>query len=130
MLKKLTPVLFVDRIEPCLEFWVGRLGFQKTVEVPEGPELGFVILVRDGVEVMLQSRASVEKDVPALAGQAARSFLYVEVADLQEIQRRLQGLETVIPFRKTFYGASEIGVPEPGGHVVTFAEFSKDSAPA
>ena len=34
--QKLTPVLVVDAIEPCLSFWVDRLGFEKTVEVPEG----------------------------------------------------------------------------------------------
>jgi len=30
-MKKLTPVLFVEAIEPCLPFWTERLGFTKTV---------------------------------------------------------------------------------------------------
>lgn len=50
--KKLTPVLFVPAIEPVLPFWVDRLGFAKTVEVPEGDSIGFVILQKDGVELM------------------------------------------------------------------------------
>lgn len=124
-MKKLTPVLFVDEIEPCLEFWVNRLGFQKTVEVPEGDKLGFVILAHGSIEVMLQSRASLAKDIPALAkGSLAPTFLYIEVADLDEIARRLDGVEVVVPRRKTFYGALEIGVREPGGHVVTFAQMT------
>ncbi len=123
-LKKLTPVLFVEKIEPCLPFWVERLGFQKTAEVPEGEALGFVILVRDGVEVMLQTRASVAKDVPALAAEPSRSFLYVEVADLADVQRRLEGADIVVPERKTFYGATEIGVRDPAGNVITFAQFA------
>ena len=61
---KITANLFVDAIEPCLEFWVGRLGFEKTVEVPEEGRLGFVILQREGAEVMLQTRSSVRADVP------------------------------------------------------------------
>src|SRR4029453_8853944 len=45
-MKKLTPVLFVGEIEPCLEFWT-RLGFERTAEVPEGDRLGFVLLTKD-----------------------------------------------------------------------------------
>ncbi len=57
-MKKLTPVLMVEEIEPCLPFWVERLGFQKVTEVPEGDKLGFVILAKGNVQVMYQSRAS------------------------------------------------------------------------
>ena len=124
-MKKLTPAMFVEKIEPCLPFWVDRLGFQKTVEVPEGDALGFVILARDNVEVMLQSRASVAKDVPALAADPSRSFLYVEVDELAPILERLQGAEIVVPVRKTFYGATEIAVRDPAGNVVAFAEFAE-----
>ena len=35
-MKRITPVLYVHEIEPCVEFWVNRLGFEKTVEVPDG----------------------------------------------------------------------------------------------
>ena len=123
--KKLTPVLYVEKIEPCLDFWVRRLGFEKTVEVPEGEALGFVILQRDGVEVMLQSYASLEKDVPAFGEEARRStnFLFVEVTDFADTLRRVEGMEVVVPRRTTFYGTTEIGVREPGGHVVVFAAF-------
>lgn len=123
-MKKLTPVLMVEEIEPCLPFWVDRLGFRKTAEVPEGDRLGFVILAKDGVEVMYQSRESVAKDVPALAEvRGGPTFLYVEVAELDAVERALAGLEPVIPRRTTFYGAQEIGVREPCGNYVTFAQF-------
>src|SRR5438876_348213 len=41
-MKKLTPVIIVEQIEPCLPSWLDRLGLQKTAEVPEGDKLGFV----------------------------------------------------------------------------------------
>jgi hypothetical protein len=63
---KLTPIFVVERIEPCLDFWVNRLGFAKTAEVPHGDSLGFVILVRGNVEIMYQSRDSIRDDAPAL----------------------------------------------------------------
>ena len=59
---KITAVLIVEEIEKSLEFWVDRMGFTKTVEVPEGDRVGFVILVRDGAELMMQTLASVRKD--------------------------------------------------------------------
>ena len=44
---KITPILVVEEIEPSLKFWVDKLGFAKTVEVPEGDKLGFVILQKE-----------------------------------------------------------------------------------
>ena len=50
--KRITPVLYVEEIEPCVDFWTSRFGFQKTVEVPDGGRLGFVILRKDDLEIM------------------------------------------------------------------------------
>ena len=122
-IRKLTPVLVVDRIEPCLPFWIDRLGFTQTVALPEGDAIGFVILEKDGVELMYQSRASVAHDVPALAAMAGDGIaLFFEVDDIDAVERALEGVERVIPRRKTFYGTVEVGVREPGGHPVTFAQ--------
>jgi uncharacterized glyoxalase superfamily protein PhnB len=122
-LNKLSPVLVVDAIEPCLPFWVDRLGFAKIAEVPEGDRLGFVILQKDGIEVMYQSRESVRKDIPALAEvPRGGTNLYIDVADIAAIERAVKGLEVVVPRRKTFYGADEIGVREPGGNAVIFGQ--------
>ncbi len=120
---KITPILIVDEIEPSLKFWVDKLGFEKTVEVPEGDKLGFVILQKDGGEIMLQSRASVMKDAgPAAdAVMGTRSSLYIEVDDFSDALRRVQGEEVLVPDRTTFYGMREIFVREPGRHVVGFA---------
>ncbi len=122
-IKKLTPVLYVDAIEPSLGFWVDRLGFQKTIEVPAGDRLGFVGLERDGVELMLQTYASAAEDVPAVAELAAgsSSVIYVEVDDLNVVRSVADALGEVVPERTTFYGAREIGLRSPGGHVLIFA---------
>jgi len=122
-LNKLSPVLVVDAIEPCLSFWVDRLGFTRIAEVPEGDRLGFVMLQKDGIEVMYQSRESVRKDIPAMADvPAGGTCLYIDVADVAAVERAVQGAEIVVPRRKTFYGADEIGVREPGGNAVIFGQ--------
>ena len=112
----------VDEIEPSLPFWVGRLGFEKTVEVPDGEKLGFVILQKGDAELMFQTHSSLKKDVPALAAQAPRTAgLYIEVLDFEDLLKRLADVEVVMPVRKTFYGMKEIVVREPGGNFVCFA---------
>jgi uncharacterized glyoxalase superfamily protein PhnB len=119
---KLTPVLCLDQIEKSLPFWVDRLGFAKTVEVPDGNRLAFAILVKDGAEVMLQTWESVKKDAPALVpASPAATFLFIEVEDFADILKRVAGCEVALAERTTFYGMREIVVREPGGHLVCFA---------
>jgi uncharacterized glyoxalase superfamily protein PhnB len=120
---KITPVLVVDEIEPSLKFWVGQLGFEKTVEVPDGDKLGFVILQKEGTEVMLQTRASIKKDAGPAADAVltSGSNLYIEVDNFAEALERVKGAEVLVPERTTFYGMREIWVREPGRHVLGFA---------
>jgi uncharacterized glyoxalase superfamily protein PhnB len=124
--KRITPVLYVKQIEPCVQFWAERLGFNKTAEVPDGDRLGFVILQKDGVELMYQSFASAEKDAPTLAREISggRTFLYVEVDKLDEVMTAIKGVNVVVPLRTTFYGAKEIGIRDPAGHLIVFAEMA------
>jgi len=119
---KLTPILFVESIEKSLPFWVDRVGFQKTVEVPEGDHLGFVILVKDGAEVMLQTWEGVKRDNPNLiSSQQAVTTLFVEVDNFADIRKRIAGVPVAMEERVTFYHMREIAVREPGGHIVVFA---------
>src|SRR5213594_4626731 len=70
--KRITPVLLVKDIEPIVPFWVDRLGFAKTIEVPDGNKLGFVAFQKGTAEVMYQTYASVEKDAPSSMSAQAR----------------------------------------------------------
>src|SRR6202012_4532360 len=117
---KITAVLMVDSVEKSLPFWVDRMGFTKTVDVPEGDSIGFAILVKDGAELMLQTAESAPKDAPQLApqGGAYNAVLFREVADFADVLKRLEGCPIALPDRPTFYGMREIGVREPGGHIV------------
>ena len=125
--KKLTPVLFVEQIESVLPFWTQHLGFIKTVEVPGGDKLAFVILQQGTAEVMYQSFASVDRDVPAIAADIRKgpTFLYLEVDDLEAVKAAIAGMDVYMPEHTTFYGSREIGVKDPAGHFITFAHFEK-----
>jgi uncharacterized glyoxalase superfamily protein PhnB len=122
--KRITPVLYVKEIEPCLKFWVERAGFQTTAEVPDGDKLGFAALQKGNVELMYQTFASQEKDTPGWSKQfSGPTFLYIEVDDLSALMNAMKGITVELPERTTFYGAREIGYRDPGGHVILFAEF-------
>lgn len=121
-MRKLTPVLIVESIEKSLPFWLERLGFEKSVEVPHGDALGFAILLHGAVEVMLQSRASVADDIAALAPGPHRAALFVEVESLDAVKAALGDWPRFLEERTTFYGMREIGVRDPDGNALIFAE--------
>ena len=123
--KRIPAVLLVKEIEPLIPFWVDRLGFAKTVEVPDGNKLGFVIFQKNSVEVMYQTYASVEKDAPPSMSSEARkgpTYLYMEVDNLDAVLAQMKDSRMVMPVRTAFYGMKEFAVQDPGGHFITFAE--------
>lgn len=126
-MKKLTPILQVDSIEPVLSFWEDRLGFERTMAVPGETGLGFVAFQNGSVEIMYQTRAGIGDDLPQLLDMPmGGTLLFIEVDDIDAIELALEGAEIVSPRRTTFYGATEVAVREPGGNIVIFAEMSAD----
>ena len=125
-LTHLTPVLVVDRVEPCLAFWTDRFGFDVENKVP-GPDgsLVFASVKKGDIEVMYQTRASVAAEAPALTreldGHSITLFLTVD--DFDAVERAVAGAPTVKARHTTFYGSTELYVREPGGNVVGFAAF-------
>jgi uncharacterized glyoxalase superfamily protein PhnB len=126
--KRVTPVLFVENVEPCLKFWE-KLGFQRAMEVPDGNSLAFAAVQKDGTEIMYQSVASAMKDPSASetlrANLRSPAFLFIEITDLDTVMAALKGTRFEVEKHTTFYGSTEIGVRDPAGHFITFAEFPK-----
>lgn len=119
---KITANLIVPSIEACLPFWIDRLGFEKTVEVPDGDRLGFVILKSAHAELMLQSERSLASDIQGAPRAGFRAALYLVVPKLVDVQRALDGWPKIVDERTTFYGARETIVLDPAGNLVAFAE--------
>ena len=127
-IKRNTPLLVVDAIEPLLPLWRDQLAYAVLVEVPHGEHLGFALLARDDQQVMLQTRASLLEDCPEVAALAPTFLLYTDVDSLDEAMRAMAQAERLIGPRTTFYGAREAFFKTASGHVVAFAENPKAAA--
>ncbi|MBL4639892.1 MAG: hypothetical protein JKY57_05120 [Kordiimonadaceae bacterium] len=124
MIEQVTANLAVETIEPSAEF-LEKIGFSVAMRVPEDGAMGFAILVHGSQQVMFQTRESLKEDGEAFgaASDVAPVMLYVTVPDVKAVAEKLEGYEVALDWRETFYGATEISFKEPGGHLVTFAEF-------
>lgn len=128
---RLTTNVFVDEIEPSLDFWK-KLGFEVTMQVPgpDGETLGFVALANGPTELMLQSRLSAGEDLPdfAMGGDGREGYaLFLQMATpIPELLPLFDESEIVVPERHTFYGAHEVGVRSPEGLVIILAHFTEE----
>jgi uncharacterized glyoxalase superfamily protein PhnB len=125
-LTRLSPVLIVDSVEPCIAFWVDRFGFTATNQVPGADgRLVFASVEKDGIEIMYQTRASVLAEKPDAAAELTghSTALFCTVEDLDRVEQAVVGVPVVKPRHKTFYGSTELYVREPGGNTVGFAQF-------
>ena len=125
-IKRATAVLFVDRVEATRAF-LERAGFTATVEVREGNGIGFSLMECGAAQVMVQTRDNARESA-AFRGATRESrgaMAFVEVEDLDALISALAGENILVDRHSTFYGADEITYNEPGGNLVTFAQFTR-----
>src|SRR5438270_733172 len=118
-IKRLTSNLYTDNVAACVKFWVDRLHFEKTLEVPEPGGLAFAALHKGDIELMYGSYASLEKE-PLVHGafQKGTGTLFIEVDDLDAVLGAMKDVPKVADVHKTFYGATEFTVKDPAGHLI------------
>ena len=121
---RLSSVLLVDRIEPCMEFWVDRLGFEVRLQVHGENHLEFAAMGRDDVEILYRTRDSLHEDTPGLVSEDGHQpwvVIYLEVENLTDLMPRLEGVEVIVPLRETILGTKEIFVREPSGRILAIS---------
>src|SRR5579872_2785677 len=110
--KRMTPNLYTDDVAACVRFWVERMHFEKTAEVPEEGGLAFAALKKGNIELMYGSYGSLEREAGEVpkAFKRGTNFLFLEVDDVDAAQKAMQGAPVVAPMHTTFYGATEFTV--------------------
>ena len=121
-MKKMSPIVFVETVEPCLPFWTDWLGFEITATVPLGDRIGFAMLQKGPVEVMYQAMESLREDMPSLVPDVSSgsTTLFLEVDSLDPYIDTMDA-PILVPRRQTFYGMDEIFVRAPCGSIVGLA---------
>lgn len=124
-LESLTPNILVEDMDRSLAFYRDRLGFAVAASVPEAPPYNWAMLRRDGVTIMVQTRASLEDDQPALKNRPAGGALtfFIQMQGIDDLYADLHAHAPVVQEpTDTFYGMREFSVTDPDGFVITFAE--------
>src|SRR5437868_1580135 len=125
MLKSLAPNLMVEDVARSAAFYREALGFTAVATVPEAAPFDFMMLQRDGVVMMLQSRASLGTELPDMARQAVGGsvLFYVIVEGLDALYQEAKGrTELAVDLHETWYGKREFGVRDSDGYLLVFAE--------
>ena len=135
MFSKITTNLVVADMRVALDFYEKVLSFRLVMGVPEGsqqmvttregsPALGFALLQRDEVELMLQSRQSFSDELPECKTRPVGGTitLYIQVANARDLCERIKDRVTIVKdLHTTFYGADEFYIRDGDGYVLTFA---------
>jgi lactoylglutathione lyase len=123
--KKLTPNLLVSSVDRSLAFYVGVLGFERGMTVPEAPPFVFAQVTSGSVEIFFNDAKGAVEEYPVLGGKplGATGTMFIEVEHIEALHEALRPSVTVVmPLLTQFYGMKEFAIADPDGYLITFAE--------
>jgi uncharacterized glyoxalase superfamily protein PhnB len=136
MFKKLTTNMIAADVAWTAGYYMDVLGFEFVMGVPKDSQeiifsfnreqpLDFAMVGCGGVEVMFQARESISGEIPGLGSMeiGASVTFYIEVEDVEEIFKRLEGkVEMIKGLETTFYGMEEFYIRDCNGYILAFVE--------
>lgn len=124
-MRNLTPDLMVINVNKTVEFYRDILGFEVARTAPETGTFQWALIKNGDIEIMLQSRESLEKELPLFTGmKIGGSFmLYIDVTDIKMLYEKVKGKMTIAKdLHETFYGTREFAIKDINGYVLVFAQ--------
>jgi catechol 2,3-dioxygenase-like lactoylglutathione lyase family enzyme len=103
------PVLFVSDVRRALDFYVGKLGFEKRWHEGDG-EGGVCQVNRADCEIILCEDA----------GRHDRGRLYIELTREGLDQLLQEAIERSVPTQKSWWGSDVIRIVDPDGNELLF----------
>jgi len=117
------PCFSVADVGKTMRWYEEQLGFAGDPFPDREPYL-FAILLRDGVEVMLQRIAGYEKPNLYPLRSVGVWDAYFRIEGVEEFYNQIRDCVDVIkPISQKPYGAWEFEVRDPDGYVLVFSEF-------
>ena len=123
-LNTIAPCFAVADVGATIRWYEEKLEF-KGDPFPEFEPYVFAILLRDGVEIMLQRLEGYQR--PNLYAQRSGGVwdAYVRIAGVREYYEAVrEKVEIVKVLRQQPYGASEFEVKDPNGYILVFSEMT------
>jgi len=122
-MESLTPNLFVDDMNQTIGFY-SLLGFTVTMKVPESGDIVWAMMTNGKVNMMFQTFASLNDDLPEISRINGGSLLFwIKVADIQSLFDSIEGKIPILKgLEKTFYGSTEFSILDNNKYVLTFAQ--------
>jgi uncharacterized glyoxalase superfamily protein PhnB len=125
-----TPNLVVSNVERSIAFYRDVLGFSVSATVPDNGPFVFAWMLRDGVNVFLNSRESVEEHAELASRPLGGTATLFIVVDADDVAAGIDALfasispraRVMMPLKDQFYGMREFGVEDPDGYVLFFAQ--------
>jgi len=126
--------LVVTDVAACRDFWAQTLGFVATVENSKGNELDFMLLnaspestcaERTPLILEYQRYTGLSEPLRRRLRGDERAVVYVWLArGLEDLRASFEAThpDSVIEVRTAAYGADEVVVSDPHGHVFIFGE--------
>ena len=116
--RQITPVIRVANLDAYVEWWVRHLGFAVASrdEWAEGGQ-PVAVLMRDGLEVVVEEHA-----------RPTQMSLLLEVTDLVSVERAFGDLPRATSWIRSAHGATEIGLHDPEGNLIVFAQAAESTA--
>ncbi|MGM0366184.1 MAG: VOC family protein [Actinomycetota bacterium] len=127
MLKKLTPNLVVDDVSKTIEFYQDILGcFELITTDPKDGKIDWALMRCEDVEIMFQSKESLEDKVPEfmLKNHGSNVIIYIEIDRIDVFFDWIKDrVEVVRPLHETPYKMKEFLIRDCNGFIITFAQF-------
>jgi len=125
MYKKCTPECGISDVNKAVEWYKDNLGFELVISVPESGEYDWALMKKDSVEIMFQTKSSLDEEIPYLKNSPAAGsiIIYIEVDDIKKMYNELKKEVKIIKeLHKTFYGSEEFAISDCNGFVLLFSE--------
>lgn len=125
MYQEVTTNIMVEHVFATVKFYEEKLGFQKTVSVPEvGENLDFAIVKKDNIAIMFQEKNNLIEEYPSLHVEKIEPTftLFITVSNIEELYEELKDkVEIAKELHMTFYGRVEFAIFDNNKNILTFA---------
>ena len=124
-LLKQVPNLMVDDVNKTVQFYEDVLDYILGMNFPEDGQWDWALMKRDGVELMLQSKKTMVKELPPLKEKTvgATISLYVTVDDVKAYYKTIKDKVTIVQdLHPTEYGTEEFSFQDCNGYILVYAQ--------